>query len=217
VYKKHKDKIIITKDNLEAYLGIAPNPSNYYDFKPVIGTVNMLAVAGYGGVCFPVEVILYKGTGKIILTGSLGKSMKESIEVMISYLKSKAKVYKINPEQFKENDIHIHGMLTDVPKDGASAGIAICTALYSALTGIVISHEVAMTGELSLNGDIIPIGGVREKLIAAYNRGVKKVYLSCKNKPQTSKVPGEVLDNVKLVYVNHMDEIIKDIIKGIKK
>lgn len=217
VVKNSPEKIIITKDNLEEYLGIAPNPSDYYDFKPVVGTVNMLAVAGYGGVCFPVEVILYPGKGKLILTGSIGKSMRESIDVIISYLKKRAKDLKINPEIFNNNDIHIHGMLTDIPKDGASAGIAICTALYSALTNRVISHEIAMTGELSLNGDIIPIGGVKEKLIAAFNRNVKNVFLSSKNRPNVSKVPAEVLAGLNIIYVDHMDQIIEYFNKSSRK
>lgn len=217
VVKNSPDQIIITQDNLEEYLGIAPNPSDYYDFKPVVGTVNMLAVAGYGGVCFPVEVILYPGKGKLILTGSIGKSMRESIDVIVSYLKKRAKKLKINPEIFNTHDIHIHGMLTDIPKDGASAGIAICTALYSALTNQVISHEIAMTGELSLNGDIIPIGGVKEKLIAAFNRNVKHVFISAKNRPNVLKAPAEVLKKLDIIYVNHMDEIITYLNKPSRK
>ena len=201
---------LINPERLEDYLGKPTNPTDFYDLKPKIGVVNMLSVGGHEGLCLPVEVMLVPGEGKLITTGSIQKTMQQSIRVIISYLKSNASKYGVDPadERFKALDIHVHAVLTDLPKKGASAGVAICLALYSAVTKKVIPSDIAMTGELSLYGDIVPIGGVKEKLIAAYNNKIKLVFLPTKNKNDVKDIPAPVIEGLKIIYVNNMSEII---------
>ena len=156
----------------------------------------------------PVEVLVMKGTGKIEVTGSLGDVMKESSKIAVSYVRSIADKYGINPYFYKENDIHIHAPEGAVPKDGPSAGVTMTTALVSALSGFKVRSDIAMTGEVTLHGKILPIGGLREKTMAAYKAGIKTVIIPIANKPDLEEVDKVVKDAVKFVYAEELTDVL---------
>lgn len=204
---EHK-KIVITKHNIAKYLKDPNYPSLYHQFDSQIGIANMLVVANYLGFCIPVEVILVPGNGQIILTGSIGPSMKESIQVMISYLKSNASKFQIDLTQFSKHDIHVHATTTDLKKDGASGGIAICIALYSALTNKPVPSDMALTGEITLHGDILPVSGLSYKLNACIKDQIKTVYVPEANQKNIKQLPTEITSQLDIIYINNIDQII---------
>ena len=201
----------VTLNNMEEFLG---RPKYFYDSiydYNEIGVVNGLAWTSVGGDTLKVEVNIMPGTGQVQLTGKLGDVMKESAMSAISYLRANSDKYGILPNFYKNNDIHIHVPEGATPKDGPSAGITMATALLSALKQTPVMNNIAMTGEITIRGRVLPIGGLKEKSIAAYRAGVQKIILPVKNKPDLQDIPKEVTDNIKFVFVEHIDQVFKEV------
>lgn len=198
----------VNEDNISDYLGTEKYVKEKISDVNLIGTVNGLAWTSVGGTMLPIEVSALDGTGKIELTGHLGDVMKESAKTAVSYVRSKADSYGIDTEFYKTKDIHIHAPEAAVPKDGPSAGLAITTALVSELTGIPIKSSVAMTGEISLKGNALPIGGLKEKTMAAYKAGCETVIIPNENKKDLADISDEVKACLTFVCVDNFDEVM---------
>ena len=207
------EKVEITNANLEEYLGKHKFIHNLADKKAQVGVVTGLAYTAYGGDTLPVEVTYYKGKGNLVLTGKLGDVMKESAQTALSYIKSKAEEYKIDPNLFLENDFHIHVPEGAIPKDGPSAGITIATALYSAVTNKLVRNDVGMTGEVTLRGLVLPIGGLKEKSIAADRSGIKTIVIPKENESDIDEIPEEVKEKLGIILVSEVNEVFKIAIK----
>ncbi len=203
-------KVHVSGRNLSDYLGQRKNSVFKKNQKDEVGVVRGLAWTSTGGVTLQIEVGTMPGKGQLILTGQLGDVMKESAQTAISYVRSVAGAYQIDPAFFSENDIHIHIPEGAVPKDGPSAGITIATAILSAITGTKVRADVAMTGEITLRGRVLPIGGLREKLIAAKQAGISNVLIPAENREDVGEIGDEVTDGLKLVYVDTMPEVLKE-------
>lgn len=204
--QKH-EKVVFTEDNLKDYLGKELFFHTKSGDQNVVGVVNGLAYTPYGGDTLPVEVTFFKGSGKLMLTGQLGDVMKESAQAAFSYVRANAEKYNIDPKVFQENDIHIHVPEGAIPKDGPSAGITMATAILSALTNRKVDHSVGMTGEITLRGRVLPIGGLKEKAIAAHRSGLKTIIIPKENEPDLDDVPEVVRKEVKFVLVSDISEV----------
>jgi ATP-dependent Lon protease len=202
------DKVIITKDNLIDWLGKPKYAYNKVDNVDQVGVVTGLAYTQFGGDTLPVEVTYYKGEGRLVLTGKLGDVMKESAQAALSYVKSNAERYKIDPKLFKENDIHIHVPEGAVPKDGPSAGVTIATAVISAFSNRYVRHNVGMTGEITLRGRVLPIGGIREKAIAAHRSGLHKILIPKENIKDIEDIPESVRQELEIVSIETIDDVV---------
>ena len=202
-------KITVTKELLEKYLGPSKRYDEDYDKQDRVGVAGGLAWTAVGGVSLSVEVNTFPGTGKIELTGSLGDGMKESAHIALSYMRSKTKELGISETFYKDTDIHIHVPEGATPKDGPSAGITMATALVSAFTDRKVRHDVAMTGELTLRGNVLPIGGLKEKSLAAARKGVKILIIPDANRRDAEEIPEAVKKKTKIVYVKTIDEVLK--------
>ena len=207
---KESENFSISDKNLSEYLGIKKYTLESIEKKNEVGLVNGLAWTSVGGTLLPIEVAIMPGDGKIILTGSLGDVMQESAKTAISCIRAHSKELGINPDFYKEYDIHIHAPEGAIPKDGPSAGITMTTAIYSALTMRPVKRDIAMTGEITLRGRVLQIGGLKEKSMAAYKSGVKKVYIPKANLPDLSEFDKVVLDNIEFVPVESFKEVIVD-------
>ena len=207
------EKISIKATDLQEYLGIKRYLSDLSSTKDQVGVVNGLAWTSVGGVLMPLEVLVLGGTGKIEVTGSLGDVMKESSKIAVSYVRSIAKKYGISPDFYKEKDLHIHAPEGAVPKDGPSAGVTMTTALVSALSGIPVRADVAMTGEITLHGKVLPIGGLREKTMAAYKAGIKTVIIPKDNKADLEEVDDVVKENIEFVFAEDLRDVLKTALK----
>ena len=170
--------------------------------------VNGLAWTSVGGVLMPLEVLIMDGKGDIQLTGSLGEVMKESAKLAVSYTRSVAKKYSISPEAFKTKDIHIHAPEGAVPKDGPSAGVTMLTGLVSALSGIPVRHDIAMTGEITLHGKVLPIGGLVEKSMAAYKNGIRTVLIPAGNEPELSELDDTVRNAIHFIPCETVETVL---------
>ncbi len=202
-----KEKITISAQNLEQLLGPKRIKPPFYNRANAVGIANGLAWTSVGGEILPIEVqIVENGTGKLELTGSLGEVMKESAKLAITYAKSRAGVFGYDPEIFKNADIHIHAPEGAIPKDGPSAGITLTTALISRLSGRPVRSDVAMTGEITLHGIVLPIGGLKEKSMAAYRQGMKQVIIPKDNLSDLHEIDDEVKDHLQFVPVANLDE-----------
>ncbi len=201
--------VTVTDKTLSQYLGPRRFKEESNARKDEIGVVNGLAWTAVGGETMPVEVAVLEGTGKIELTGSLGDVMKESAKAALSYVRSRADQWNIAGDFYKTKDIHIHVPEGAVPKDGPSAGVTMATAMVSALTGIPVRHDVAMTGEISLRGRVLPIGGLKEKTMAAYRHHMKTVVIPQDNEPDLSEVDEVVRSNIRFVPAKNMDTVIE--------
>ncbi|NLJ64493.1 MAG: endopeptidase La [Christensenellaceae bacterium] len=201
--------ISVGLDKVTKYLGAEKYFRSDINTKPTVGVVNGLAYTSVGGEMLAVECIVMPGTGKFQLTGQLGDVMKESAQASLSWVRSKGKDYNITDDFFQKNDIHIHVPEGAVPKDGPSAGITMTVALMSAITGIAVRQDVAMTGELTLAGRVLPIGGVREKLLAAYRAGVKLLCLPDENKKDVEELPEYIRESFTIHYVSKPEEVLK--------
>ncbi|MFG6325748.1 MAG: endopeptidase La [Lachnospiraceae bacterium] len=204
------DKIKITDKNLSDYLGKKKYHSDKANEKDDVGIVRGLAWTSVGGDTLEIEVNTYKGKGELILTGQMGEVMKESASAGVSYIRSVAEEYHIDNEFFAENDIQIHIPEGAVPKDGPSAGITMATAVLSAITGNKVKASVAMTGEITLRGRVLPIGGLKEKLLAAKLAGVKTVLVPKKNEADVEEIPAEVKDGLTIKLVENMEQVVKE-------
>ena len=198
----------VTDKNIEEYLGEKKFSDDLVSKEDQVGTVNGLAWTSVGGTMLPIEVSVLDGTGKIELTGNLGDVMKESAKTAVSYIRSKASEYGIDEDFYKNKDIHIHAPEAAVPKDGPSAGLAITTAIVSELTGIAIKSNVAMTGEISLKGKALAIGGLKEKSMAAYKAGCDTVIIPQDNKKDLDEISDEVKQVIDFISVKNFDEVL---------
>lgn len=198
---KHKD--------LKELLGIPKYLPDAMSKENTVGMVNGLAWTSVGGVLMPLEALVLEGTGKIEITGSLGNVMQESARLAVSYARSVAKEYNIAPDFYQKKDIHIHAPEGAVPKDGPSAGVTMATALISALSGIPVRADVAMTGEITLHGRVMPIGGLREKSMAAYKAGIRTVVIPEENVPDLEEVDDIVKEGVTFVPVRWLSEVLE--------
>lgn len=199
----------IKASNLKEYLGTIKFDKEEALKSDAVGIVKGLAWTAVGGVTLDVEACIMDGKGEITLTGQLGDVMKESAIVALGYIRSKASEYGIDKELFENKDIHIHIPEGAVPKDGPSAGITMTLAMLSAYTNRKVSHEYAMTGEITLHGNVLPIGGLKEKILAAKNAGIKKIIVPDKNKKDVLDIEAEILENVEIIYVKKMDDVIR--------
>ena len=204
-----KQTLRINEKNLSKYLGVEKYDDEAVSSVNKIGVVNGLAWTQVGGTMLPIEVSVLNGTGKIELTGNLGDVMKESAKIAVSFIRSQSDKYYLDSDFYKTKDIHIHAVEGAVPKDGPSAGLAITTALLSELSGIPIKQSVAMTGEISLKGNAMPIGGLKEKSMAAYKAGCDTVIIPKDNVKDLAKISDEVKQNVRFVCVSSFDEVAK--------
>ena len=198
----------VTDKNIEEYLGKKKFSDDLVSKEDQVGTVNGLAWTSVGGTMLPIEVSALDGTGKIELTGNLGDVMKESAKTAVSYIRSKANEYGIDEDFYKNKDIHIHAPEAAIPKDGPSAGLAITTAIVSELTGIAIKSNVAMTGEISLKGKALAIGGLKEKSMAAYKAGCDTVIIPQDNKKDLDEISDEVKQAIDFISVKKFDEVL---------
>jgi ATP-dependent Lon protease len=202
------EDIKITRENLGTWLGRPKYTYNRIAHLDRIGVVTGLAYTQFGGDTLDVEVTYYKGEGKLVLTGKLGDVMKESAQAALSYVKANASKFNIDPDIFKNNDIHIHVPEGAVPKDGPSAGVTIATAIISALSHRLVKHDVGMTGEITLRGRILPIGGVREKAIAAHRSGLIKILIPKENLKDVEDIPESVRKELEIVSIETIDDVI---------
>lgn len=205
----------ITTDELELYLG---KPKYYQErnLSNTIGVVNGLAYTSYGGDLLKIEVNYYPGEGKLILTGNLGNIMKESATIAYSYIKANYKTFGIDYNLLMKNDVHIHVPDGAIPKDGPSAGIALTTALISAFKNVKVNAKIAFTGEITLRGNVLAIGGLKEKSIGAQRYGIKKIIIPRSNYRDLEEIPKEVKKNIDYIMVNNYNEIFKYLIGGSK-
>ena len=201
-------KVNITADNIKDFLGVKKYLPETLPEQDEVGSVTGLAWTSVGGVTMPLEVLVMNGTGKLELTGSLGDVMTESGKIAVSLARSLADKYGIDPEFYKNKDLHIHAPEGAVPKDGPSAGVTMTTALISALSGIPVKREVAMTGEITLHGKVLPIGGLREKSMAAYKAGIKTVIMPFENKPDLEDVDEVVKENVRFIPAKSIETVL---------
>lgn len=206
-------KVHVTLENVEKYIDKPKFTHNLADTKEQIGVATGLAYTQYGGDTLFVEVTSYKGKGNLVLTGKLGDVMKESAQTALSFVKANAKEYKIDPDFFKENDVHVHFPEGATPKDGPSAGITIATAIISALTNRYVNKEVGMTGEITLRGLVIPIGGLKEKAIAAHRSGLKTILIPKQNIKDIDEIPEEVRNTLDIIPVEYFSEVFANAIK----
>ncbi|WP_099362090.1 endopeptidase La [Fredinandcohnia onubensis] len=212
-----KKRVVITEKNVVEFLGKPIFRYGQAELEDQVGVATGLAYTAFGGDTLSIEVSLAPGKGKLVLTGKLGDVMKESAQAAFSYIRSKAQELKIDPDFNEKNDIHIHVPEGAVPKDGPSAGITIATALISALTGRAVRKEVGMTGEITLRGRVLPIGGLKEKSLSAHRAGLTKILFPKENEKDLEDIPDSVRDDVEFIPVSHLDEVLKHALLEEKK
>lgn len=210
ILQEKEKQVVVTKENLEEFLGRSRFSYQKVNKKDEIGIVRGLAWTSVGGDTLQIEVNLMPGKGEFLLTGQLGDVMKESAQTGISYIRSIAENYEIQPEFFREHDIHIHIPEGAVPKDGPSAGITMATAMLSAITGRAVRANLAMTGEITLRGRVLAIGGLKEKLLAAKNAGITKVLVPDQNRPDIEEIDEEIKEGLTIVFVEKMEQVLKE-------
>lgn len=209
-----KKKINITINHIKKYLGEEVYRIDEIENKDKVGVVNGMAWTAYGGDTLPVEAVVMPGNGKLILTGQLGDVMQESAKAAFSYVRANCEKYGIDVDFYKNKDIHIHAPEGAVPKDGPSAGVAMITSMVSALSGRPVRHNVAMTGEITLTGKVLPIGGLKEKTLASYRAGIDTIIIPKKNKKDLDKVPKNVLNNIKVITAEEISTVLENAIIG---
>ena len=208
VLEGRKSKIVISPKKIEEFLGKEKVSCELANEKDEIGIVRGLAWTSVGGDTLQIEVNLIKGAGKLVLTGQMGDVMKESANIAYTCVKSLADTYKIDIKDFEDKDVHLHIPAGAVPKDGPSAGITMTTAILSAFTNKKVRKDVAMTGEVTLRGRVLPIGGLKEKLLAAKLAGMKTVIVPKKNKLDVEEISKEILDKLEIVYADEIKEVL---------
>ncbi len=203
------ESVTITPDNLADFAGVQKYRHGLSETEDQIGAVTGLAWTEVGGELLTIESVTVPGKGAIKLTGKLGDVMKESAETAMSFIKARAPTYGIKPSLFHRKDVHVHLPEGAVPKDGPSAGIGLVTSIVSTLTGVPVRREVAMTGEVTLRGRVLPIGGLKEKLLAALRGGIETVLIPQENEKDLADVPASIKDGLKIVPVSHVDEVLR--------
>ncbi|MBS3948590.1 MAG: endopeptidase La [Dethiobacter sp.] len=209
VVRDKKKRAVIQAQNLEKYLGVPRYRFGVAEKDDEVGVATGLAWTEAGGDTLGIEVTLMKGKGQLLLTGKLGEVMRESAQAALSYIRSRVRELDINESFHEAYDIHIHIPEGAIPKDGPSAGITMATALISALTQRQVRHAVAMTGEITLRGRVLPVGGVKEKVLAAHRAGIKTILLPAENKKDLTEIPENVRRKLELVFVEHMDQVLQ--------
>lgn len=217
IVENDKKSINITSTIVKKYLGPDVYTFEKIDKQDKVGIVTGMAWTGYGGDTLPIEAAVMPGTGKLSLTGQLGDVMKESAEAGFSYVRTNAKKYKINEKFYQESDVHIHVPEGAVPKDGPSAGVTMITALVSALSNTKVKHNVAMTGEITLTGRVLPIGGLKEKSLAAYRAGIDTVIIPKDNEKDLKKIPKSVKNKLTFILAEKVDDVLKNALVGENK
>lgn len=215
--KSKKKSLTISSNKLEKYLGPSMFEFENDEKKDKVGVVTGLAWTAYGGDTLPVEVAVMKGNGKLELTGQLGSVMQESAKAAYSYVRANSEKYGISPEFYKKNDIHIHVPEGAVPKDGPSAGVTLVTALVSALSKKKVKGSIAMTGEVTLTGRVLAIGGVKEKCLAAHRIGIDTIILPKENKKNVDEIPSSIKGKLKLIFADNVEEVLKNALIGVDK
>jgi ATP-dependent Lon protease len=205
--KSHEEKV--NRKNLETYLGIPRFRRAEIDKKDEVGVAIGMAWTEFGGELLTFEVTKVHGKGNFTLTGHLGEIMQESAQAAFSYVRGKIFEYNIAKDLHKNYDIHIHVPEVATPKEGPSAGITIATSIISLLTGIPVSKKVAITGEITLRGRVLPVGGIKEKLLAAHRERIKEAVLPLDNKPDLKDLPKNIKDDIKIHFVENMDEVLE--------
>jgi len=209
IVQNSADKITVTPDLLEKYIGVRQHRFGEAEMEDAIGVVTGLAWTEVGGELLQVEAVRMPGKGKITYTGKLGEVMQESIQAAKSHVRSRAVNFGIEPPVFDKTDIHVHVPEGATPKDGPSAGVAMCTALVSVLSGIAVRRDVAMTGEITLRGTVLPIGGLKEKLLAALRGGIKTVLIPAENEKDLAEIPDNVKENLEIIPVKTVEEVLQ--------
>jgi len=207
--KKQTRKVSVTPKNLDKYLGVRQFDFGVAEKENRVGEVTGLAWTEVGGELLTIEAVTVPGKGNILRTGTLGDVMKESIEAARTVVRSRASRLGIKDEAFEKKDIHIHVPEGATPKDGPSAGISMTTALVSSFTGIPVRADVAMTGEITLRGEVLPIGGLKEKLLAALRGGIKKVIIPQQNVKDLAEIPDNVKNNLEIIPVKWIDTVLE--------
>ncbi len=202
-------RVIKSEEDLHQFLGPIKYTSEVAERTEETGVATGLAWTSVGGEILFIEVTRMFGTGKLQLTGQLGDVMKESAHAALSYVRTNAEKFGLAKDFLEKSDIHVHIPAGAMPKDGPSAGITMFTAIISLLTGIRVRHDVAMTGEISLRGRVLPIGGLKEKTLAAHRAGIKRVLVPERNKADLDEVPKEVRDELEFVFVKTLDEVLQ--------
>jgi ATP-dependent Lon protease len=203
------EQIVVSSENLEKYLGVQRHRFGRAEEKDQVGQVTGLAWTEVGGDLLTIEATTVSGKGKMTITGQLGDVMKESVQAATTVVRSRADVLGVEDSFYEKKDIHIHVPEGAIPKDGPSAGIAMCTALVSVLTGVPVKADVAMTGEITLRGEVLPIGGLKEKLLAAHRGGIKTVVIPEENRRDLAEIPENILENLDVHPVKWIDEVLQ--------
>ena len=202
------ESVVVREDNLQTFLGVRKFRYGIGEEEDQIGAVTGLAWTEVGGELLTIEAVTVPGKGQIKTTGKLGEVMQESIQAAMSFVKARAPAYGVKPSIFARKDIHVHLPEGAVPKDGPSAGIGMVTAMISTLSGVAVRRDVAMTGEVTLRGRVLPIGGLKEKLLAALRGGIQTVLIPGENEKDIVDLPAAVRDRLEIVPVNHVDEVL---------
>lgn len=210
ILKDHKKSITLTKKRIKEWLGNEKVDYGHKEKKDQIGTVTGLAYTSFGGDILQIEANRFEGKGRLILTGKLGDVMKESASIALDYIKAHAKEFHIDPKKFEDCDIHIHVPEGAVPKDGPSAGVTMTTALVSCFSEIPVKANLAMTGEVTLRGNVLPIGGLKEKSLAAYRSGITTILIPKENVCDLDEIPQEVKDAVTFIPVSNVKQVLKN-------
>lgn len=213
IFEEKKKKVQVTERNLARYLGKEKYTFQMANAQDEVGIVRGLAWTSVGGDTLQIEVNVMPGKGEVTLTGQLGEVMKESAQAGISYIRSISRKHKVPDNFFEEHDIHIHIPEGAVPKDGPSAGITMATAMFSAITGRKVRADLAMTGEITLRGRVLPIGGLKEKLLAAKNAGIRTVLVPAENERDVRDISPEITKGLEILYVSQMEEVLKAALK----
>jgi ATP-dependent Lon protease len=209
VLKPQEKKIRVTEKNLDKFLGVPRYRFGRAEEKNQIGQVTGLAWTEVGGDLLSIEAALTPGKGKLTQTGSLGTVMQESIQAALTVVRARSRSFGIDPDFYQKNDIHVHVPEGATPKDGPSAGIAMCTALVSALTQIPVRADVAMTGEITLRGEVLPIGGLKEKLLAAQRGGIRTAIIPQENVKDLVDIPDVIKNKLEIVPVRWIEDVLK--------
>ena len=209
VVSGEEKEVKINKENLSDFLGVPKFKSGELETENRVGIVTGLAWTEYGGEILKIETATMPGKGRMQITGKLGDVMQESVKAAKSFVRSKCLEYGIIPPLFEKKDFHIHVPEGATPKDGPSAGIGMVTSIVSSITNIPVKRDVAMTGEVTLTGQVLPIGGLKEKLIAAHRAGIKQVLIPKENEKDLVDMPKKIIDDIKITPVENADEVLR--------
>jgi ATP-dependent Lon protease len=208
ILMKKSERVAVTRRNLEKYAGVRRFRFGEAESEDLVGVTTGLAWTEVGGELLTIEAVTLPGKGRVTATGKLGDVMKESVQAAESFVKSRGQAYGISPPMFEKRDIHVHVPEGATPKDGPSAGVAMVTTIVSVLTGIPVKRDIAMTGEITLRGRVLPIGGLKEKLLAALRGGLKTVLIPSENEKDLAEIPDNVKRGLKIIPTRTVDEVL---------